>query len=502
MQENQVKICLSLAGKTIDENLRILEQYRDKVDLVELRADFLEPSEKFYIRIFPEKARIPSLLSIRRASDGGKFTDGEGVRLVLFAKALSYARSDVSANYAYVELEDDFHIPAIEEACRTFGTRIVRSHHYQKGLPENLDEALAALSREDDEIPRLDVAIQSSGEALRFLRWWIALPPAERIFTLTGVYGLFGHILSSRLGSMWTYARSRHPSDASDRFLFDPAVLHDIYHLREYGPQTELYALLGQKSIAASLSPLIHNTAFRTLEKNALFFPLVVDRIEDGLALLELLGCKGAAITVPFKEDVLPYLAFRSTDVQRIGACNTLVLRDGAWAGYNTDADGFERSLMQFLGRTDLEGMRATIIGAGGAAKSVALSLYRKGAHCLILNRTIMAARELARKYNFLYGHLDDRSIDLISSYSELIVQATSVGMDSEDDPLNFYEFKGTEAVFDLVYHPPRTALLKRAEAAGCQVTNGYRMLCYQAAGQYKLWMNEPPPEIYAHIEP
>jgi len=90
--------------------------------------------------------------------------------------------------------------------------------------------------------------------------------------------------------------------------------------------------------------------------------------------------------------------------------------------------------------------MRATIIGAGGAAKSVALALFRKGVQALVLNRTYSIGRDLARKYNFIYGHLDDRAIDLIAQYSDLIVQATSVGMKGEIDPINFYEFKGTES--------------------------------------------------------
>jgi len=204
---------------------------------------------------------------------------------------------------------------------------------------------------------------------------------------------------------------------------------------------------------------------------------------------------------VPFKAEILPYLSFHSTDVQRIGSCNTLVWRKGSWAGYNTDADGFEKSLLEFLGKQDIAGMRATIIGAGGAAKSVALALFRKGVQALVLNRTYSIGRDLARKYNFVYGHLDDRAIDLIAQYSDLIVQATSVGMKGEIDPINFYEFKGTEVVFDLIYHPAKTMLLKRAEAAGCRTLNGFKMLCYQAAGQYKLWMDEPAPEIYAQLE-
>ncbi len=495
------RICLCLTGRTHEENLRTLERFRDTVDLVEIRADFLDPGERFFIREFPRKVGIPCILTIRRTSDGGFFEDGEGVRLVLFAKALSYARADSRANYAYVDLEDDFHIPVIEEACRTFGTRIIRSSHYLHGLPPNLDEAWDRVSQEEDEIPRLVVQPSNSEQLLRFLEWGLALPPKERLILALGAYGVMSGILAWRLGSLWTYASSnRHTPLYREAGFLDPHTLRDIYRFDSIDEQTQLYTLIGQPSILASLSPYLHNTAFAKMGKNALIVPTPVDRIEHAVRILEMINGQGSAVTVPFKEDVLPLLSFHSTDVQRIGACNTLVRRQDSWAGFNTDADGFERSLIEFLGRQDLTGCRATIVGAGGAAKSVALALYRKGARCLILNRTYSTARELARKYNFHYSHLDERAIDLISEFSDLIVQATSVGMNTNEDPLAFYEFRGTEAVYDLIYHPAKTHFLARAESAGCRISNGYRMLCYQAAGQYKLWMNEPPPAIYAQL--
>ena len=501
-KKGKPKICICLSGKTIEENLRILERYRAVVDYVELRADCLEPSERFNIRSFPEKAQLPCILTIRRKQDGGNFEDGEGVRLVLFAKALSFPKPDAKANYAFVDLEDDFRTPVIEEACHTFGTRIVRSHYFHDGIPENFGAAYEQIAQEDDEIPKLVVNPQSSADFIRFLEWAIRVPKREHLLIATGAYGIVSRVLAWRFGSMWTYASPLHSGmEIAAPGHFDPFDLRNIYNFDLVNEQTELYSLIGQHSILASLSPYLHNKAFREMGKDALLVPTPVDSFADGLKILELLGGKGAAITVPFKEDVLPFLAFHSTDVKRIGACNTLVRRGDAWAGYNTDADGFERSLLEFLGKQDLSGCRATIIGAGGAAKSIALALFRKGARCLVLNRTYSAGRDLARKYNFLYSHLDDRASDLISEYSDIIVQATSVGMREELDPISFYEFKGSEVVFDLIYHPSKTLLLKRAEEAGCRVLNGYKMLCYQAAGQYKLWMDEPPPDIYAQLE-
>ena len=492
------KICICLTGKTVEEDLRILEQYRPLVDYVELRADCLDPSERFYSRTITEKAGLPCILTIRRQQDGGKFNDGEGVRLVLFAKALSFPRADARANYAFVDLESDFRAPVVEEACQTFGTRIIRSLIYNGGLPENLDAAFGQITQEEDEIPKFNVNPQSAADFIRFLEWSLQKPKREQLFIAGGPYGIISRLLAWRFGSLWTYASPiQSGMETAAPGHFDPKDLINIYNYDIVNDDTAIYTLIGQHSIIQSLSPYLHNTAFRQMGKNALLVLTPVDSFGEGLKLLEILHGKGAAVTVPFKEDVLPFLAFHSTDVKRIGACNTIVWKDASWAGYNTDADGFERSLLEFLGKQDISGLRATIIGAGGAAKSIALSLFRKGVKALVLNRTYSAGRDLARKYNFSYSHLDDRAIEQVSDYSNLIVQATSVGMDEESDPANFYEFKGSEAVFDLIYHPSKSVLLKRAEAAGCHIINGYKMLCYQAAGQYKLWMNEPPPEIY-----
>ena len=263
-KKGKPKICICLSGKTIEENLRILERYRAVVDYVELRADCLEPSERFNIRSFPEKAQLPCILTIRRKQDGGNFEDGEGVRLVLFAKALSFPKPDAKANYAFVDLEDDFRTPVIEEACHTFGTRIVRSHYFHDGIPENFDTAYEQIAQEDDEIPKLVVNPQSSADFIRFLEWAIRVPKREHLLIATGAYGIVSHVLAWRFGSMWTYASPLHSGmEIAAPSHFDPFDLRNIYNFDLVNEQTELYSLIGQHSILASLSPYLHNKAFR-----------------------------------------------------------------------------------------------------------------------------------------------------------------------------------------------------------------------------------------------
>ena len=114
------KLCLSLTGSTIAKNLAAIDRYRGLIDMAELRADYLDPEEQFLIRSFPEKAGLPTILTVRRKADGGRFEQGEGVRLVILAKGLSFAESDKRKNFAFVDIEHDLQIPAIQEAARTF----------------------------------------------------------------------------------------------------------------------------------------------------------------------------------------------------------------------------------------------------------------------------------------------------------------------------------------------------------------------------------------------
>ena len=493
-------VCLSLTARTIAENLAVLERYRDNIDLAELRADLLDPSETFALRDFPSLAGLPCILAVRRKCDGGGFLDGEGQRLVMLAKAIAYARPDTSANYAYVDLENDFRVPSIEEACHTFGTRIIRSRHDIAGMPPDLDEAWSELALEPHEIPKLAVTPKSAADFATLFKWASSLPSGERIVVGMGEYGMPSRILADRLGSCLAYTsaiRAGLPLAAPGHL--DPLALEETYRFRELTRETAFYALGGGPNVLTSKTPQLHNAAFKTAGINAVYVPLPSSDVPTFFSALEATGARGAAVTVPIKESVCASLARRSPEVDDIGACNTLVREGNEWVGYNTDAEGFERALLEFLGRSDLRGLRATLVGAGGVAKAIAHVLSNLGASALILNRTVSKARILAQRYGFAYGPCTEHSTELVADHADIIVQATSLGMEGErqGDPLDWYDFSGREAVFDLIYRPERSALLERAAAAGCRITNGWKMLRYQSAAQFKLWTGLEPPDSY-----
>ena len=188
------------------------------------------------------------------------------------------------------------------------------------------------------------------------------------------------------------------------------------------------------------------------------------------------------------------YLHEQSPEVAQIGACNTIVRKNNKWLGYNTDAPGFRRALEEFLGPVKIKHKKVAVIGAGGAAKAIVYVLKQMGARVCIFNRTIETAAQLAEKYGFNYCQLDPHCIAKLDEYSNLIVQTTPVGMNaegpsnSENDPIYFYDFRGNELLFDIVYEPSTTPVMKRASIAGCRVCNGYKMLEYQAYEQFKLF--------------
>jgi 3-dehydroquinate dehydratase / shikimate dehydrogenase len=493
-------VCLSLTARTIAENLAVLERYRDHIDIAELRADLLDPYEAFALRDFPSLAGVPCILAVRRRCDGGGFVDGEGQRLVILAKAIAYARPDKSANYAYVDLESDFRVPSVEEACHTFGTRIIRSRHDIAGMPPDLDEAWAELALEPHEIPKLAVTPRSSGDFAVLFNWASSLPRGERIIVGMGEYGMPSRVLAERVGSCLAYTsaiRAGLPLAAPGHL--DPIALQDTYRFRELDAETAFYALGGGPNVLNSKTPQLHNAAFKAAGINAVFIPLPSNDIPTFFSALEATGARGAALTIPIKESICPCLARRSPEVVDIGACNTLVRDDDGWVGYNTDAEGFERALLEFLGIKDLRGLRATLVGAGGVAKAIAHVLSGLGASALILNRTVSKARVLAGRYGFAYGPSTEHSTELVADHADIIVQATSLGMEGErqEDPLDWYDFTGREAVFDLIYRPERSALLQRAAAAGCKISNGWKMLRYQSAAQFKLWTGREPPDTY-----
>jgi 3-dehydroquinate dehydratase/shikimate dehydrogenase len=223
---------------------------------------------------------------------------------------------------------------------------------------------------------------------------------------------------------------------------------------------------------------------------DAVYVPFLVDDPAAFLKIARFLRIDGFSVTLPYKSAVIPLLTETVEPVKKMGACNTVVRRGRSFTGYNTDGQGFIEPLYSYFPSERLKNIRATVIGAGGAARAAVYALKAAGVAMLILNRTPKKAEDLAREVGAQSGPLDAAGLERIKDYDDLIVQTTQAGMPphTEQDPLEGYRFKGTELVYDLIYTPRLTRLLQRAMECGCKVLNGEEMLMAQAHEQFRLF--------------
>lgn len=487
----KTKICLVLTAPTLKEDLALVELYRSRIDIAELRVDCLSPDERLNFRHFPERAKIPCILTIRRKSDGGQFLEGEGSRTAMLARGLAFAETAHRKNFAYIDLEEDLQVPSIEEAARAFGTRIIRSIHNMTGPESNIKERVLKLRRTKDEIAKVAFMPRNLSDVTNIFKVAKTCSGEEYILIAMGLYGLPSRILAPILGSAITYVSSEENIKRSENIFgqLDPVTLNEVYRFRTISETTKVFGVTGNPLISTS-SPLIHNKGYAKQNIDAVYIPIKAETIDEAIEFAEEVGITALSVTYPFKETVLPNLSQISAQTGEIGACNTIIKNGKDWNGFNSDAPGFSRALLEFLKRKDLKRLRISIIGAGGAAKAIAHTVKVLGGKACIFNRTTDKARDLALQYNFKWATLDAGNRILLESYSDLIIQTTNVGMapNVEDDPIEFYAFNGNEAVYDIIYHPENSRMLRRAQKAGCKTCNGYSMLKYQAHLQFKLF--------------
>ena len=267
--------------------------------------------------------------------------------------------------------------------------------------------------------------------------------------------------------------------------------------------KTKICALIGDP-IEHTMSPVMHNVAFEKLGLEYVYIPLRVKAEELAQAVkgLKALNICGFNITIPHKVAVIPLLDGLDPLAEKIGAVNTVVSEDGSLRGYNTDAEGFLRALLER--GIEPEGKNVVVLGAGGASRAISYILAERDARLTILNRKLELdwAVELARR---LYEDFEKevKALELRADYlaavlqeADILINATSVGMspDSDESPVPAELLKPDLVVFDIVYNPIRTKLLKEAKTAGGMTIEGIDMLVWQGALAFEKWTGQAAP--------
>jgi 3-dehydroquinate dehydratase / shikimate dehydrogenase len=477
------KVCLRLEDGTVEACLGTLERHRGEVDMAMLRADLLAPGELATLRHFPARAGLPVVLAVRRRRDGGRWKGGEPERLSLLKKL-------GGAGFAFVELEEDVPLRLTEG-------RVLRTLHDTDGVPTDLEGRLRVLARGPGEIPQVVVAVRGSADLTRLVEAAVAARGMEKVLVGTGDAGLAARILAARLGSAFCPVSPAGPATGPGDP--DPRTLRDRYRFASIDRDTPVFGVIGLP-VMHSLSPAIHNRAMAAIGIPGVYLPFPVDDLAAFMGVADMLGITGLSVTVPHKEAVLPFIAAREPIVDRIGACNTLsrAYTRAPWHGTNTDAEGFLAPLARALAGKSRAGLRAAVIGAGGASRAVVAALVSEGADVLVLNRTPERARELAARFGARWAGLDAAGMAALAGHSDLMVQTTSAGMgEGGGDPVPDFRFTGREIAYELVYAPRETSFLARARAAGCTIIPGIRMLLAQARGQFELFTGRELPSYF-----
>lgn len=262
--------------------------------------------------------------------------------------------------------------------------------------------------------------------------------------------------------------------------------------------KTKILGIIGNP-IEHTISPLIHNSISKYLNVDVTYIPFRVEKagLEAAVKGLKALNIVGVNVTIPYKKDIMKFLDENSKEAILMGAVNTVKNIDGRLYGYNTDAEGFARSFKEEAG-TGFKKKKVVLIGAGGAARAMAVKIAKEGAEEInIINRTISKASDITEIINnnienvaYAYSSEDVMVKDIIKQ-SDIIINATSIGMYPDINKSPMYkknEFSSNNIVYDAIYTPSKTKFLRAAEKKGCKIINGLGMLFYQAIFSYEIW--------------
>ncbi|MEX2187456.1 MAG: shikimate dehydrogenase [Pirellulales bacterium] len=463
----------------IAEHRHLVEQ---GAKLIELRLDYLQSNVNVK-RLLADRPG-PVVISCRRERDGGKSTLAENERQLLL-------RTAISEGAEYVDIEED-----VAASIPRFGTtkRIVSLHNFRQ-TPADLAAIHARMAALDADVVKIATMANQPLDNLRMLRL-IRDSEIPTVGICMGDLGMPTRILAGKFGAPFTFA-TFHQERALAPGQLSFAQMTESYHYDQVTASTKVFGVIADP-VGHSLSPLVHNAALVQAGVDAVYVPFRVPRehLDDFLAAADEWDLHGLSVTIPHKEAVLDKLTDRDEWVEGIGAANTIVFDGPARRGYNTDCRAAMESLEHAM-TTDgaaaaLTGKTALVLGAGGAAKAIAYGLRQRGAQVVLTSRTLDRAKQLADR-------LGCRVVDWKSRHGvapQILVNCTPVGMhpNVDESPFDKHNLKPSMIVFDTVYNPESTLLVKFAREQSCRVVTGIEMFVRQAALQFKLFTGQNAP--------
>jgi 3-dehydroquinate dehydratase/shikimate dehydrogenase len=485
------KLCVAVQGVTSAELFERAAGALKDARFVEFRLDALaKPASALpQLKEFLASRRdVTAIATCRRKEFGGKLAGTLNSELEILLKAAEAGCQIVDLEVESAEQASKSQLVKFRAALRAAGAALlISSHDFTR--TKGLEKAAERIEAFDPDFVKVVSTARSLADNLAVLRLIENQSLLAQVVGIAmGEEGLVSRVLGPRAGAAFTFAASSEgeetaPGQATVRALVD------LYRVEQLDQATRIFGVAGNP-IGHSLSPLMHNTAFRRESVNAVMLPLKVKDLDDLLTLIRDLPLAGVSVTMPLKQQVLPHLANMDPLTARIGACNTLRTgADGKLYGFNTDVAGVVRPLEK---RMKIKGARILVLGAGGAARAAVFGLVEQGAEVFIANRTHEKAVSLARK-----AKAKALKLDLLAKNKfDAIVNTTPCGMVGVKQALPLKENELNAAlVFDMVYNPLETPLLALARSRGLAVISGLEMFAHQGARQFEIWTGKPAPE-------
>jgi 3-dehydroquinate dehydratase/shikimate dehydrogenase len=464
-------------------------------DLVELRVDRIGDVAAVGKTLLQPRI-LPLMVTVRSAAEGGAWTADESARTALLEQLAGFRPEYIDIELATWRRDAELRrrIDALRPAIS-----LIVSHHDLGGTPAQLDSIFDDLAATEPEVIKAVFTPRDATDAWRVLAQLERRAAHSQVIALVvGEAGLATRVLARKFGGFCTFA-SLEPEQQSAVGQPTVAELRGPYHWQRIDAETRIYGVVGWP-VAHSLSPAVHNAAFAAAGINAVYFPLPVrPEATDFGAFMEQatatpgLAVSGLSITLPHKENALGWLDshrfLSSPEARTCGAVNTLVRSaDGAWHGHNTDGVGALAALRAVprLQAAGLRGRRVAVLGSGGAARAIVAALLAEGCEVTVYARSARRGKKLAQDL----GGKQDAWTARARHNAEILINCTPVGMwpDVDQIPVSPEALRPEMVVFDVVYRPAETLLLRTARERGCTVVSGEAMFKAQAAAQFELW--------------
>ncbi len=478
------RIAVALGFESAD---KLLEHARREVEqgetFLEFRLDYLpEPRQGVALirRFLDENPECIILATCRRRQNHGRFNGSHEEQLRILEAAVKAGAQAVD-----VEIESAEVNPSALAGFRDRAQLFISYHHFES--TPALEPVLRRLTRIPADLYKIVTTARKPSDNYRVLALAREHPRVPLVVLAMGQTGFPSRVLGPAFGSRYTYAA---PSAAEGTAAGQVSArqLRNLFRIEKLSRKTKIYGVIGDP-IGHSISPAVHNRAFHQRRLDAVYLPFHVPagQLRDFMKLAENLGVTGFSVTIPHKQKILRYLDWVDPVARRIGAVNTVWRRGLRWRGTNTDMDGVRVPLER---RIRLAGASVLLVGNGGAARGAAFTLAEAGARVSIVGRNPDRVRALARACGaepLVREQLEQR-------YFDVLIHATPLGMYPKVEECFFADRIPAEIVFDMVYNPPETTLLRRAREQGKQVICGLEMFNEQAARQFEIWTGQPAP--------